>query len=199
MPRRRARSASRASGAMRSFSSLALAAARSKAAVAVVLRFRRMRRSVTAQDLANVCESLDGGERVHFLPADSTGEAAATSSGLTRMIANGLPSGANAAMVGGDGKVDQVAAKALEGAPAFCPRRLPQAASSRPRRRPRSQLTSAPRSFLRQPRLADAVEHGREIRRVFLHPFDRDCGIETARFGQRGLRLVHPARMREGG
>ena len=96
---------------MRSFSSLALAAARSKAAVVVVLRLRRMRRSVTAQDLANVCESLDGGERVHFLPADSTGEAAATSSGLTRMIANGLPSGANAAMVGGDGKVDQVAAK----------------------------------------------------------------------------------------
>jgi hypothetical protein len=61
--------------------------------------------------LANVCESLDGGERVHFLPADSTGDAAATSSGLTRMIANGLPSGANAAMVGGDGRVDQVAAK----------------------------------------------------------------------------------------
>ena len=111
MPRRRARSASRASGAMRSFSSLALAAARSKAAVVVVLRLRRMHRSVTAQDLANVCESLDGGERVHFLPADSTEEAAATSSGLTRMIANGLPSGANAAMVGGDGKVDQVAAK----------------------------------------------------------------------------------------
>ena len=27
------------------------------------------------------------------------------------MIANGLPSGANAAMVGGDGRVDQVAAK----------------------------------------------------------------------------------------
>ena len=111
MPRRRARSASRASGAMRSFSSLALAAARSKAAVVVFLRLRRMRRSVTAQDLANVCESLDGGERVHFLPADSTGEAAATSSGLTRMIANGLPSGANAAMVGGDGRVDKAAAK----------------------------------------------------------------------------------------
>jgi hypothetical protein len=70
-----------------------------------------MHRSVTAQDLANVCESLDAGERVHFLPADSIGDAAATSSGLTRMIANGLPSGANAAMVGGDGRVDQVAAK----------------------------------------------------------------------------------------
>ena len=111
MPRRRARSASRASGAMRFFSSLALAAARSKAAVVVVLRLRRMHRSVTAQDLANVCESLDGGERVHFLAADSTGDATATSSGLTRMIANGLPSGANAAMVGGDGRVDQVAAK----------------------------------------------------------------------------------------
>jgi hypothetical protein len=96
---------------MRSFSSLALAAARSKAAVVVVLRLRRTHRSATAQDLANVCESLDGGERVHFLPADSTGDAAATSSGLTRMIANGLPSGANAAMVGGDGRVDQVAAK----------------------------------------------------------------------------------------
>ena len=111
MPRRRARSASRASGAMRSFSSLALAAARSKAAVVVVLRLRRMQRSVTSQDLANVCEGLDGGQRVHFLAADSTGDAAATSSGLTRMIANGLPSGANAAMVGGDGRVDQVAAK----------------------------------------------------------------------------------------
>jgi hypothetical protein len=60
-----------------------------------------MHRSVTAQDLANVCESLDGGERVHFLPADSTGDGAATSSGLTRMIASCLPSGANAALVGG--------------------------------------------------------------------------------------------------
>ena len=67
-----------------------------------------MRRSLTAQDLANVCESLDGGERVHFLPADLTGDAAATSSGLTRIIANGLPSSANAAMVGGDGRVYQV-------------------------------------------------------------------------------------------
>jgi hypothetical protein len=38
-------------------------------------------------------------------------------------------------------------------------------------------------SLLRQPRLAQAVEHGRKIRRVFLHPLDRDCGIEAALFG----------------
>jgi hypothetical protein len=67
-----------------------------KAAVVVVLRLRRMRGGVTAQDLANFCESLDGGEHVHFLSADPTGDATATSSGLTRMIANVLPSGANA-------------------------------------------------------------------------------------------------------
>jgi hypothetical protein len=31
------------------------------------------------------------------------------------------------------------------------------------------------------PRLAQAVEHGREMGRVmFLHSFDRDCGIEAA-------------------
>ena len=63
--------------------------------VVVVLRLRRMG-GVTAQDLANFCESLDGGEHVHFLSADPTGDATATSSGLTRMIANVLPSGANA-------------------------------------------------------------------------------------------------------
>jgi len=37
-----------------------------KAAVVVVLRLRRMRGGVTAQDLANVCESLDGGEQFIF-------------------------------------------------------------------------------------------------------------------------------------
>ena len=39
------------------------------------------------------------------------------------------------------------------------------------------------RSFLRQPRLSEAVEHGRKVRRVFLYPFDRDFGIEAAGFG----------------
>jgi hypothetical protein len=57
-----------------------------------------MRGGVTAQNLANVCESLDGREHVHFLSADTTGDAAATSSGLTRMMANVLSSGANAAI-----------------------------------------------------------------------------------------------------
>ena len=38
-------------------------------------------------------------------------------------------------------------------------------------------------SLLGQPHLAEAVEHGREIRRVFLHPLDRDGGIEAAGFG----------------
>jgi hypothetical protein len=81
---------------MRSFFSSFGCGSLGKAAVVVVLRLRRMRGGVTAQDLANFCESLDGSEHVHFLSADSTGDATATSSGLTRMIANVLPSGANA-------------------------------------------------------------------------------------------------------
>ena len=34
---------------------------------------------------------------------------------------------------------------------------------------------------------------------MFLHPFDRDCGIETAGLRQGGLRLVHLAIKRIGG
>ena len=51
-------------------------------------------------------------------------------------------------------------------------------------------------SLLRQPRLPEAVERGRKIRRVFLQPFNRDCGIEAAGFGEGGLRLVYLASMR---
>ena len=37
------------------------------------------------------------------------------------------------------------------------------------------------------PRPAEAVNHGRVIRRTFHHPFDRELGIETSRFCQGGL------------
>src|SRR5271155_3776122 len=58
---------------------------------------------------------------------------------------------------------------------------------------------SGSRSFLRQPRLPEALEHGRKVRRMFLHPLDRDCWVEPAGFGEFGLRLIHLAGLRVGG
>jgi hypothetical protein len=53
------------------------------------------------------------------------------------------------------------------------------------------QLNRRPRppSLLGQPRLTEVVEHGREIRRVFHNPFDRDCAIKAAGFSQCGFGL----------
>ena len=81
-------------------SSLGLAAARSKAAVVVVLRLRRMGRSVTTRTWRTSAKVLTVVNVFIFFQPNSAEEAAATSNGLTRMIANGLPSGANAAMAG---------------------------------------------------------------------------------------------------
>jgi hypothetical protein len=53
-------------------------------------------------------------------------------------------------------------------------------------------------SFLRQARLAQAVEKGRNIRRNRLQRFDGEFGIEAAGLRQGGLRIVHLARMRVG-
>src|SRR5208337_1927007 len=73
------------------------------------------------------------------------------------------------------------------------------AGCSRRRRRPGSPRFSGSRSFLRQPRLSDAFEYGREIRRMVDQPFDGEFGVEAACFRQGGLRLVHFARLRIGG
>src|SRR5271163_3527004 len=53
--------------------------------------------------------------------------------------------------------------------------------------------------LLRQPRLAEAFERGRKIRRVLLQPFDGDYGIEVPGFGEGRFRIVHSACMRVGG
>jgi hypothetical protein len=54
-------------------------------------------------------------------------------------------------------------------------------------------------SFLRQPRLAQAFEHMRQIRRMRDHPFDGEFGKDTSGFRQCGLRVVHLAFERVGG
>jgi hypothetical protein len=50
-----------------------------------------------------------------------------------------------------------------------------------------------PASFLGQPRLADAFEQGRQMRRMVGQPLDGEVGIEAASFRQRGFRLVRLA------
>src|SRR5271163_4406953 len=63
----------------------------------------------------------------------------------------------------------------------------------------RWRLICRPVVALRVARIPEAVEHGRKVRPVLLHPLDRDCGVEPAGFGEFGLRVIHPAGMRVGG
>jgi hypothetical protein len=71
-------------------------------------------------------------------------------------------------------------------------------AMSEPRARLASRASGS-RSFLSQPRLAQAVEQGWQIRRMVGQPLDREVGIEAASFRQGGLRLIHLACERIGG